>query len=319
MSGSVATKWRPRPRGLGRQAEGEAHHLRDEEDRQRLLAALRHRLLAQVEVAVAERAGDDDGLGAVAPRVLDDGAAEPHDGAGAADAEGAAAALDLHVPLDVVGAAGVDDVVHLHRLLGVVVAAELGRADEQAAVVRRELDAVERVGLGQRRRHLLLDERAVLVQQLHGVEHLDACWRTGGRGSPACARRGRPLPRRRGAPTRGGCSRRRRAPARGRSPAPRRGPGCAPAAPRRAGGRWCGRCSRRSSSSPGSRRRGCPAPRPRRAGSRRTRGTCRAASSRGSRRGRERPSPARRPRRPRPSTSSATVLMASPRTARRCA
>ncbi len=51
---------------FGRQAEGEAHHLGDEEDRQRLLAARRHRLLPQVEVAVAERAGDDDRLGAVA-------------------------------------------------------------------------------------------------------------------------------------------------------------------------------------------------------------------------------------------------------------
>ncbi len=93
---------------------------------------------------------------------------------GPADAERAAAALDLHVPVDVVGAAGVDDVVHHRRLLGVVAAGELGRAHEQAAVVRGQLDAVERVGLRQRRGHALVDERAVLVQHLHGVEHLDA-------------------------------------------------------------------------------------------------------------------------------------------------
>ncbi len=46
-----------------------------------------------------------------------------------------------------------------HRLLGVVVAADLRRADQQAAVVRGQLDAVERVGLGQRRGHLLVDQR----------------------------------------------------------------------------------------------------------------------------------------------------------------
>ncbi len=159
---------------LGRQAEGEAHDLRDEEDRQRLLAACRHRLLAQVEVAVAERAGDDDRLRAVAPCVLDDGAAEPHDGAGAADAEGAAAALDLHVPVDGLGAAGADDVVHLGRLLRVVAAAELRRTNEQAAVVGGELDALERVGLARRRRRLLLEGRRRIVQKLHRIEDLDA-------------------------------------------------------------------------------------------------------------------------------------------------
>ena len=179
-----------------------------------------------------------------------------------------------------------------HRLLGVVAAADLRRADEQAAVVGGQLDAVERVGLGQRRGDLLLDEsRPRSCSSCDGVEHLDGVGERAAEDLGHAARRGRRPRRRRGAPPRGGCSRRRRAPARGRSPAPRPAPGCGPAGPRRAGGRWCGRCSRRSSSSRGSRRGRCRAPRRRRAGSRRTRARCRAASSRGSRRGRGRSAP----------------------------
>ena len=269
---------------------------------------------------MAERAGDHDRLGAVAPGVLDDGAAEPHDGAGAADAERAAAALDLHVPVDGVAAAGADDVVHLRGLLRVVAATELGRTNQQAAVVGGELDALEGLAsLGDAAIFSLMSA-ACIVQQLHGIEHLDA----------VCERPsedlGHPLgeallgPRSRGARRRGGCSRRRMARARGRSPAPRRAPDCAPAAPRRAGDRSCGHCWRRSSSSPGSRRGGCRGERRRHAGSRRTPARCRATSSRDSRRRRERSSARAASSAVAAAESSVDpVLMGSPRTARRCA
>ena len=133
-------------------------------------------------------------------------------------------------------------------LLGVVVAADLERAHEQAAVVGGQLDALERVGR-EGRGDLLLDGRGSVAEQLDDVVHLDAV------GERAAEDVGHPLGEPvlggdreaggREAVVAGGAGRERRC----RSPAPPPAPGCAPAAPRRAGGRWCGRCWRRSTTS----------------------------------------------------------------------
>ena len=158
---------------LGRQSEREAEDLRDVQDGERRSSARLHRLLPQVQVGLAQRAGDHDGLGAVGAGVLDDGAAEPHDGGGAAHAVGAAAALDLHVPVDGLGAAGGDHVVHEHRLLDVVAGGDRLRPHEQAAVVGGQLDVAHEVLLDGRRGDALGDRLARVAQQLRHAEDVD--------------------------------------------------------------------------------------------------------------------------------------------------
>ncbi len=162
-------------------------------------------------------------------------AAEPHHRGGAATARRRRRSTRPHVPVDGVGAAGRDDLLHRAGLLGVVVAGDLGGPHQQAAVVGGQLDAARAVGRSAAA--ILLDRAARVAQQLDDVAHLDAVGERAGRG---CRGMRAASPLRcdaRGAPPRGGCSRPRRAPAPGRSPVPRPARGCAPAAPRRAGDR----------------------------------------------------------------------------------
>ena len=76
--------------------------------------------LAPVQVHLAERAGDDHGLGAARLGVGEDAADEVVDDALLGERQRGAAAVGLVVPVHGLAAEGLDDLVHVRRVLGVV-------------------------------------------------------------------------------------------------------------------------------------------------------------------------------------------------------
>ncbi len=128
---------------------------------------------------MAERAGHHDGFSAGGQGLLDDLAAELPLDLHLGHAHGGAAALGLVVPPLDVHAGGLEQQVHHHGLLDVVLAGEFARAAQQAAVVGDHFELGE-VGLDQARDLLLAHElHEVLGQRPDGhpagvglVEHL---------------------------------------------------------------------------------------------------------------------------------------------------
>ena len=99
--------------------------------------------LAAVEVHLAQRAGDQDRLGAAGVGVGEDAAHEVVDDVLLGERQRGAAAVGLVVPLDGLAAERRDDVVHVRGVLGVLGQRDLGRPREQATVVAGHLEAGE--------------------------------------------------------------------------------------------------------------------------------------------------------------------------------
>ena len=99
--------------------------------------------LAQVKVHVAERTGDDHGVRAEGLRPFKDAAGKAGGDVAAGNAHGCAAAFRLQGERHDFGAEGGHDVVHGHRVLGVVKLHDVRGAAHQAAVVAGDLDAFE--------------------------------------------------------------------------------------------------------------------------------------------------------------------------------
>ena len=148
---------------LGAQAEGEADDLRQIQDGHLVAGAqvavdLR---LFQVEVDVAERAADHDGVGPGLQGLLDDLAAQHSLDLFLGQAHAGAATLGLVVPPLDVGARGLQQQVHHHGLLDVGLAGQLARSPKQTSVVGHDFEL----------REIGLDERSDLrlAHELHQV------------------------------------------------------------------------------------------------------------------------------------------------------
>ena len=101
--------------------------------------------LADVQVAVAQGAGDHDAVGAGRLGGGEDLAGELEDDAGARQGEVGAAALQPVAPGDGLGTGGVDDPLHDGRGLDAVQVRHVGGAGQQAAVVAGDFQPGERL------------------------------------------------------------------------------------------------------------------------------------------------------------------------------